>query len=89
MSRPSKYRIGTGVLSAIESYTTDDLVQRGYGRETLIQARASGIVIGRQVGNNIVYLGSELLRWIESRPAAQVKNPHGSRGKQEPVTAAG
>jgi hypothetical protein len=84
MARPTKHRIGSGVLSANECYTTDDLHKRGYGREVLIQARKSGIVTARTVGNNIVYFGSELLDYFKTLPEASFRNPHGSRGKQEP-----
>lgn len=48
------------------AYTREGMIALGYGDETLSQIRRDG-VRPRQLGRRDVYLGSELLKWIESK----------------------
>lgn len=54
----------TSVVHAEAIYTADDLDKRGYGYETLVEARMSGIVKGRSRGKRVLYYGKEFIEWV-------------------------
>lgn len=57
-----------GVLRPDCIYTTEGLMRSaGIGREVLMSARASGMVMPIEIGRRVYYCGAELIRWIHSQ----------------------
>ena len=56
MLRPDSACTADGVMRAI-----------GFGRESLGEARRSGIVRPISIGRRVYYLGAELIAWIEQQ----------------------
>lgn len=53
-----------GILDANRLYSTRALREIGFGRQTLTEARKSGVVRPYLVGRNHWYEGRELIEWI-------------------------
>jgi hypothetical protein len=57
-----------GRIDAASLYTTEGCLRyAGLGRETLLQARKSGLVKPIELGRRMYYCGDELIAWIKSQ----------------------
>lgn len=57
-----------GRLDAQSLYTTEGCLRyAGLGRESLLEARRSGIVKPIPCGKRVYYAGEELIQWIKSK----------------------
>lgn len=56
-----------GRIEATAVYTTEGCLRyAGLGRESLAEARQSGVVEPFEVGKRVYYAGDELIAWIKS-----------------------
>lgn len=56
-----------GCLAPERLYTPEGAMRHaGLGRESLLQARKSGMVVPIELGRRVYYSGDQLIRWIKS-----------------------
>lgn len=70
--RPRKHFVEVeGILRPDSIYTVEGVLRAaGIGRETLSEARRSGIVKPIEIGKRVYYRGEQLIAWIESQASS-------------------